>query len=62
MRLQRRLFGICLVRFLVFKVPCIVQNWFISVLNHLVNLQNTQLNAETENQALGRLYSLILFG
>jgi len=44
------------------------QSWLISVLYHLVNHQNTQLNAEIKNQALnrhifrvlGRLYNLIL--
>ena len=46
------------------------QNWHISVLAHLVNQQNTQLNAETKSQTtnriifslLGRLYCLILCG
>ena len=46
------------------------QNCLISVLNHLINHQNTQLNAETKNQTpnrhifrvLGRLYILILCG
>ena len=43
-------------------------NWLISVINYLVNRQNTELNAETKNQSFnrhifwvsGRLYSLIL--
>ena len=30
-----------------FQGPC---NWFMTVLNHLVNHQNTQLNAEYKNQ------------
>ena len=50
MRLQRRLYGICLVRFLAFRVPYRPKNVF----NHLVNHQNTQLNAETKNQASSR--------
>ena len=35
-RLQRRLYGICLVRFLAFRVPC-RPNCLISVINYLVN-------------------------
>ena len=42
--------NIYLFRFLTFRFPCIGQNWLISVLSHLVNHQNTQLNAETKNQ------------
>ena len=45
------------------------QNWLISVLNHLVSHENTQLRAKTKKQALnrnicivlGRLYSLFLY-
>ena len=70
MRLQRRLYGIYLVHFLSFRVPCIGQNWIIFVLNHLINYQNTQLSAKTKSklqiviflELLGRLYSLILCG
>ena len=36
------------------QVSFVGQNWFISVLKHFVNHQNTQLNAETKNQALNR--------
>ena len=67
MRLQRRLYRICLIDFL-HSGFCVDQNLAISVLKHLVNHQNTQLNAETKHQAsnrqtfrvLGHLYSLIL--
>ena len=63
MRLQSRLYEICIVHFLGFFVG---QNRLITVLNHLENQQNTQLNAEAKNQAsnrhifgvLGRLYNL----
>ena len=66
MRLQRRLHGICLVRFL-HSGFLVGQNWHISVLDHLAYDQTTQLNAVTKNKAsnrhvfkiLGRLYSLI---
>ena len=69
LRLQRRLYGICLVRFLSFRFPCRL-NWFISVLNHLVNQLNTYLNAKTKIislnrhifRVLGRLYSLVICG
>ena len=67
MRLQRRLHGICLVHFLVFKVLA-GQKWLISVLNHLVDQINTPLSVETRKQAStrhifgvsGRLYSFNL--
>ena len=66
MRLQRRLYGICFFHSGFLEG----QNWFISVLNHSVNHQNTQLNAEAKKQAstrhifrvLGRLHNLILCG
>ena len=46
------------------------KNWHISVLNHCINHQNTQLNAETKNRAshcyfflfLACFFSLILCG
>ena len=46
MKLLRRMYGICQVRFRGF--------WLISVLNYLLNNQNIQLNAETKNQASNR--------
>ena len=62
MRLQRRLYGICSVRSLTFRVPCKPKLQLIS----FVNYQITQLNAETKDQAsnphifilLGLLYTL----
>ena len=62
MRLQRRLYKICLVRFL--HLGCLIgQNCLISVSNNLVDHQNNYLNAETKKQALnqvfGRFYSLM---
>ena len=65
MRLQSRLSEICIVRFLDSGF-FVGQNRLITVLNHLENQQNTQLNAEAKNQAsnrhifgvLGRLYNL----
>ena len=49
MRLQRRLYKICLVRFL--HLRCLVgQNCLISVPNNLVDHQNNYLNAETKNK------------
>ena len=67
MRLQRRLYEICLVSFLVgFLVG---GNWLFSMLNHLANYQNTQLSSETKNQDSNChifrvlfFYSLILRG
>ena len=67
MRLQRRLYEICLVSFLVgFLVG---ENWLFSMLNHLANYQNTQLSSETKNQDSNChifrvlfFYSLILRG
>ena len=67
MRLQRRLYEICLVSFLVgFLVG---GNWLFSMLNHLANYQNTQLSSETKIQASNChifrvlvFYSLILRG
>ena len=44
MKLRRRLYRICLVRFIAFRV-LVDQNWLISVLNHLVNHKNTQLKS-----------------
>ena len=69
MRLQGRLYGICLVLFITLTVPE-REKAFISARNHFVNHQNTALNPETKKQAtnshifrlLGRLYSLILSG
>jgi len=49
MKLQRRLSGDCLVRFL-HSGFLVGQNWLISDLNHLINLKNTELKAETKNQ------------
>ena len=49
MGLQRRMYGICLVRFLAFRF-LIDQNRVISVLNHSVNHQNTQLIAEPKTK------------
>jgi len=68
MRLGRELYWACLVHFLLFKFPCVDQNWLMPMLNYFVNHQNTSLVAETKIQAsnrhifrvLGRLYSLIL--
>ena len=65
MRLQRRLYGIFLARFLAFRVPC-RQNWLLYV--PLSKPSNTLLNVETKIQALNRhifrvlsrLYSLII--
>ena len=37
--------------FLTFRVPCRSKLAYLCVLNHLVNHQNTQLNAKTKNQA-----------
>ena len=62
MRLQRQLYGICLIHFLAFRVSCRP--------NHLVNHQNSQWSAETKNHAserdifrvLSRLYSFNLCG
>ena len=69
MRLQRRLYIFFESIFFAFKLPC-RPDWHISVLDHFVNHENTQLNAETKNLASnrhiftvwGRLYSLILCG
>ena len=52
MKLQRRLYGICSVRFLVFRVPCRPKLAYFCALS--VNHHNTQLNAETINQASNR--------
>ena len=59
----------CLVHFLAIKPFLFGQNYLISVLNHFKNHQNTQLNAETKNQASNRhifqfcvVFSLILGG
>jgi len=51
MRLQRRLYRIFFFCFLTFRVPCRSKLAYLCVLNHLVNHQNTQLNAKTKNQA-----------
>ena len=60
-RLQKPMYGLCLICFLEFRV--------FYVLNYLINNQKIRLNAETNNQALnrhifrvlGRLYCLILY-
>jgi len=43
MRLQRPLFGICLVHFLAFSVHILNQYWIISMQNHFVTQQNTEI-------------------
>ena len=65
-RRQRRFSQLSCIQGSLFLVPC-CQIRLISVLNNLLNHQNTKLNAETTNQAwnrhifkvLGRLYNLI---
>jgi len=70
MRLQRRLYGIAVYSIFLHSGFLVGQKWLISVLNHLLNHKNSQLNAKTKIQAsnrhifrvLGRLHSLILCG
>ena len=49
----------CAVRFLTFRFPCRLQNWLISVLNRLVNSQNTEFDAETKIQALYHIFRVL---
>ena len=55
--------GIVFVLFLAVRVPC-WPKWLISVINHYINLQNTQLSAKTKNRhifiVLGSLVSSFL--
>ena len=52
-RLQRLLYGICIVRYLAIRV-LVGQNWLIFVLKHVLNHQITQLNADTKNHTSNR--------
>ena len=64
----RKLYGNCSVRFFLHSGFIVGRKWIISVLYHLINHQNTELNAETKEHAwnhyifrnFGRLYSIIL--
>ena len=59
MRLKGQLYIICSICFLAFKVPCRPKLTYFCVF-HLVNYQNTQLNAEVKNQTSKRHFFRLL--
>ena len=63
MKLQRRLYGSCLVRFLAFKVPCRPKlAYFSKPSKYSFKCTETKIQASNRHifSVLGRLYSLIL--
>ena len=55
---MRRLYGLGLVHFLHSEF-LEGQNWLITVLNHLVNHQYNQLNAETKTQSSSHIFRVL---